>query len=70
MLSSDFLPFFISCLGDMELISLIFVLTEMFTVLKGYYMVSSPAMIYQCYLFLGVSMCLGETDISLVLKLY
>ena len=54
----------------MDPISLRFVLVEMFTILKGFEMVSSPAIHFQYSLLLGRLTCLGMTESSFVLNSY
>ena len=68
MLSAEFLTLFLSCLEAMNPISLVFLLTVMFTVLKGFEMNSTHAMHLQSYSLLGSLTCLGVTYSYLVLK--
>ena len=70
MISANFLTLLLACLEAMEPISLILVLSEMFTVLKEFDMFSSPVMNLKYYLLLGSLTCLGVTEISFVLKSY
>ena len=70
MLSANFIALFIACLEDMDPISLMFVLSEMFIILKGFDMVSSLAVTLQYSLLFGILACLGVTDIYLLLKSY
>ena len=70
MLSADFIPLFIYCHEAMDPISLMFVMTAMITVLKGFEMVSIPVRPFQSSSLIVILKCLGVTDSSLVLKLY
>ena len=70
LLSVDFLPFFFVCLGATYLISLMFMLAEMFTILKGLEILSSPTVPVKSYLLLGRLMCFGVTVRSYVLNSY
>ena len=70
MISANFLNLFIACLEAMDPISLMFVLTAMFAVLKGFEMVSSTAMTLNSSWLLRSLTCFGATDIYFVFKSY
>ena len=53
MLSAEFISFFLFCLGSMDPISLMFVLTSILTTLEGFEMESSPAIPLQSSSLLG-----------------
>ena len=70
LISADFPPFFFVYLGATYLISLMFMLTDMFTILKGLEILSSPTVPVKSYLLLGRLMCFGVTVRSYVLNSY
>ena len=47
MISAEFLNLFISCMEVLYLISMMFLLEDMFTIFKGFEMASSPDMTLQ-----------------------
>ena len=70
MLRSDFLPFFFVCIEATEPISRISTLAEIFTVLKGLEMFSSPAITVRFLSLHGSLTFFGVTVIYSGLKSY
>ena len=70
LLRADFLPFLFAFLEAIKTISLMFIIEEMFTILKGLGVFSSPDMPVRYYLLHGSLTCFGVTVSSSVLKSY
>ena len=70
LLRPDFINFFFACLEATEPISRIFTFVEIFTILKGLEMFSSPDMTVRSYLLQVSLSCFGMTVRSSRLKSY
>ena len=70
LLGSDFLLFFFACLEATKPISLMFTFAEIFTILMGLYMFSSPYIPVRFSLLRRSITCFGVNVMYYVLKLY